>query len=194
MKINNLQFLLITFINHFLLGHCILPSILNRPSNIFLQKLCAVGAVFFLDPLISYGDSSKKLTNLNPTDISSIVRDDVEKRQALITADFTRSIYQDNCQFQDEIDVYDIDAYIKGTKALFNPSKSHVDLIGDVTATDKEVTFKFSEYLTFNIPFNPRVDLTGRVVFTRADDGLISYSREFWDQPVSEVLKTIKFN
>ena len=45
----------------------------------------------------------------------------------------------------------------------------------------------------FNVPFNPRVDLTGKVLLTRGDDGLVVSSREFWDDGVTDVLKKIYF-
>ena len=74
-----------------------------------------------------------KQFNLPPSEVEKIVADDINSRQALITADFTRSIYSESCRFQDEIDVYPIDDYVRGTKLLFNPALSHVDLIGPVT-------------------------------------------------------------
>lgn len=100
--------------------------------------------------------------------------------------------------FQDEIDKYKIDQYIKGTKALFDAKNSHIDLVGDVKVNEDEktVSFKFSEKLTFNIPFKPFVYLSGYVDLTRdlSDGGLISYSHEHWDKPVVEVLKDIRIS
>lgn len=116
--------------------------------------------------------------------------------QALITADFTRSLYSEDCKFQDEIDTYPIDQYIKGTKALFDPSASHVDLTSGVSHSDEGggvYRFKFSEVLAFNVPFKPKVALTGRVELRQGSDGLIEYSREFWDKSVGDVLKGIYF-
>ena len=133
-------------------------------------------------------------TRLSNEDISKVVADDIAIRQALITADFSPTIYNTECKFQDEIDTYKYDQYVKGTKALFNAAKSHVDLVGPVIATDGKVEFKFKETLVFNIPFNPTVDISGHVELSRSkDDGLITYSREFWDQPVSEVLTHVRF-
>jgi len=134
-----------------------------------------------------------KLTNLPAADMAKIVAADITERQALITADFTRAIYSEKASFQDEIDTYPIDKYVQGTKALFNAGKSHVDLVGPVEANDKEVNFKFQETLAFNIPFNPKVTLSGKVTLTRGDGGLVEYSREFWDQSVPDVLKTVTF-
>ena len=74
-----------------------------------------------------------KQFNLPSSEVEKIVADDIKFRQALITADFTRSLYSESCRFQDEIDVYPIDDYVRGTKLLFNPALSHVDLIGPVT-------------------------------------------------------------
>ena len=96
--------------------------------------------------------------------------------------------------FQDEIDTYPIDKYVTGTKALFNEKLSHVDLTSDVQVDNKKVFFRFKEDLAFNIPFNPIVTLSGSVELTRDDDGLISYSRERWDQSVKDVLLTTHFN
>jgi hypothetical protein len=94
----------------------------------------------------------------------------------LITADFTRDLYSEKCTFQDEIDIYPIDKYITGTKALFNSELSHVDLIGNVEFAQNNIgstiySFKFKELLTFNIPFNPYVYLTGKVELKRSLDG-----------------------
>ena len=134
-----------------------------------------------------------KMTNLEPSAMAMIVAADITERQALITADFTREIYSEKCTFQDEIDTYPIDKYVSGTKALFNREKSHVDLVGDVVVTDASADFRFSEVLAFNIPFNPRVTLTGKVKLSRGPDGLITASREYWDQSVPAVLSTVKF-
>jgi len=139
--------------------------------------------------------SNIKKSKISSEEIASIVSEDITVRQALVTADFTREIYAENCRFQDEIDTYEIEQYIQGTKALFDPSNSHVDLLGSVQADDQQVNFRFSEVLAFNIPFRPTVSLTGSVSFSRnLDTGLIEYSRERWDQGVFGVLKTINFN
>lgn len=139
-----------------------------------------------------------KQLNLPAQQISKIVSEDITKRQALATASFTRSIYSEKCTFTDEIDTYDLPSYVKGTSALFDSMKSHVDLVGDVEADDNLISFKFKETLAFNIPFKPKVALSGKVELKRAprgssEGGLIISSREFWDQSVGEVLKTVSF-
>lgn len=139
------------------------------------------------------GEVPSKQLNLDKTTIAKIVGEDITLRQALVTADFTRSIYSEDCKFQDEIDTYPIDKYIQGTKALFNADKSHVDLDGPVVVEGTTVSFPFKEKLTFNLPFNPYVYLTGHVDLTRGQDGLIAYSREHWDQSVAEVISHVKF-
>lgn len=147
----------------------------------------------------NYNNNNKdilaKSYNLNTEQIKTIISDDINIRQALITADFTRSIYNEKCKFKDEIDTYTMNQYIQGTKALFIPEKSNVKLISPVLYDNNkhEFNFKFSEVLTFNIIFQPRVTLSGRVELTQGDDGLIINSREYWDQSVVDVLKTAKF-
>ena len=69
-----------------------------------------------------------KLSGISPVEITKIVERDITQNQALITADFTRDIYDESCTFTDEIDTYQMDKYIQGTKALFRADKSHVDL------------------------------------------------------------------
>lgn len=70
-----------------------------------------------------------------------------------------------------------------------------MDLTSDVTVDEsgKNIQFRFAETLAFNVPFNPKVFLTGRVNLQLSDDRLVQYSREFWDQSVVDVLKTVKF-
>ena len=127
-----------------------------------------------------------KLINTESAELERIVSTDITERQALITADFTRSIYSEEATFKDEIDTYPIDKYIQGTKALFIPEKSHVDLLGNVKVDKDLITFKFQEVLCFNIPvLQPKVSLSGYVeLFRDSKDGLITRSVEHWDQPV----------
>jgi hypothetical protein len=67
-------------------------------------------------------------------------------------------------------------------------------LVGNVEADKDAINFRFKEKLTFNIPFSPAVKLTGKVKLSRdPTSGLITYSREFWDQSVIEVLSTVSF-
>ena len=103
-------------------------------------------------------------------------------------------IYSESCKFQDDIDIYHIDSYIKGTKALFDSSLSHVDLASNVKTTNnnKDIEFDFKEKLTFNIPLKPYVYLTGHVKLSRDENGLIEYSREKWDKSVLDVILSIK--
>ena len=83
---------------------------------------------------------------------------------------------------------------MRGTQKLFDGTQSKVDLVGDVKASSQEVEFRFSEILAFNIPFKPKVTLTGKVSLTRGKDGLITHYQEYWDQSVKEVLLSAKFN
>lgn len=177
-----------------LLPNIISFSLFNLKHNYNYNKLISSiligGSIFINDPVYSIDNKSY---NLNQDALINIIKDDITIRQALITADFTRTIYNEQCTFQDEIDIYPIDQYVKGTKALFDPKYSHVDLISDVNYNNHKFMYKFSEILAFNIPFKPKVSLTGRVELTQDNDGLIISSREFWDQPVVDVLKTITF-
>lgn len=162
----------------------------------------SVGAVTFASIFLSNANfvvAEDKLRNLSEEQLLSIVKDDLTLRQALNTADFTRSIYSENCRFQDEIDIYPINDYVKGTKALFDEKASHTDLIEPITIermNDEQnhykIKLKFKETLAFNLPLiHPKVDLSGRLELTLDADKLIEYSREYWDQSTPEILKTI---
>jgi hypothetical protein len=170
-------------------------------------RLSKLGAIGSLVPLTltfcphSSGASGIKQCHLPASAITKIVGEDITVRQALITADFTRSIYSESATFQDEIDTYEIDKYVTGTKALFDADQSHVDLVGDVSVTGSDtvegvVSFRFKETLAFNVPLlknKPKVRLTGRVELQRDSQGLVEKSREFWDQDVGTVLRTAFF-
>ena len=137
--------------------------------------------------------AAEKLT-LAPSEIARLVADDIVVRQALVTADFSTELYSPACVFQDEIDKYKYNDYVTGTKRLFNAKKSHVDLVGDVSVSPLQIEFKFSEDLTFNLPFNPKVHVSGHVQLNRDASGRIVYSREYWDESVQNVLKTVTFS
>ena len=60
------------------------------------------------------------------------------------------------------IDTYTLDKWMVGTAKLFDGKQSHVDLVGQVEADAKEVRFRFSEVLCFNVPLlKPKIPLTG---------------------------------
>ena len=68
-----------------------------------------------------------------------------------------------------------------------------MDLTSPVVATDRTVEFSFAENLCFNIPLNPVVFVSGRVVLTRDPaTGLFVKYREYWDQAPNDVIKTAK--
>lgn len=155
--------------------------------------LSATASTASLLPLRVYAVASDKQTNISNDELKKIILSDLDK-SFLVTADITRSVYDESATFTDEIDVYTMDKWIKGTKALFIPSGSRLKLVGDVDVTQSEVSFRFDEDLMFNIPFKPVCSLTGKLVLTRDENtGLITSYREYWDQSVSEVLKTAKF-
>jgi hypothetical protein len=159
----------------------------------FLSTGVSVTAATSLLPLRTNAGEDK-LTNISDADLKQIILNDIVDKSFLVTADITRSVYDESATFTDEIDVYTMDKWIKGTKSLFIPSGSRVSLVGDVTVTPGEVTFRFDEDLMFNIPFKPVCSLSGKVVLTRDEkSGLITSYREYWDQSVNDVLKTAKF-
>jgi hypothetical protein len=163
----------------------------QKSRRSFLSVTAATASM--LPSLRSHASPDKQI-NLSNDDLKKIILSDIVDKSFLVSADITRSIYDESATFTDEIDVYTMDKWVKGTKALFIPSGSRVTLVGDVNVSQSEATFRFDEDLMFNIPFKPVCKLTGKVVLTRdVSTGLITSYREFWDQSVNEVLKTAKF-
>ena len=87
-----------------------------------------------------------------------------------------------------------LDKWIKGTGALFVAEQSHVDIVGEVESSDREVRFRFTETLAFNLPLiKPKVPLTGTLILTRSPStGLITKYLEIWDTGVTETLLNAK--
>jgi len=149
--------------------------------------------------------SEGKQYNLSPEAIAQIVSNDLVQNSFLTNGKLTRSIYDEKATFTDEIDTYTLPQWIKGTSQLFvgppttsgkggKRSGSRVGLVGDVIATNEKVEFRFEEDLMFNIPFNPIVFVSGKVVLERdLKSGLITSYREYWDQDVATVLKSARF-
>ena len=165
----------------------------NQLRNSRRSFLSATAATASILPMRAYASADKQL-NLSNEDLKQIILSDIVDKSFLVSADITRSVYDESATFTDEIDVYTMDKWIKGTKSLFIPSGSRVSLVGDVDVSPTEVSFRFDEDLMFNIPFKPVCSLTGKVVLTRDENtGLITSYREYWDQSVNDVLKTAKF-
>lgn len=137
-----------------------------------------------------------KQIGISNDELTEIIIRDIQVNQFMVRADLTRSIYDESATFTDEIDTYQLDPWIQGTKRLFVADKSDVALVPDtLKVTDLEATFLFTENLTFNIPFlRPQVYLSGQVIMKRdPKTGLITSYREKWDQSVDTVLKSARF-
>lgn len=164
-----------------------------KTSRRSFLSVTTVGASLIHMPKRTFA-APEKQTNISDNELKQIILADIVNKSFLVTADITRSVYDESAIFTDEIDEYTMEKWIKGTKSLFIPSGSRVSLVGDVEVSKTEVSFRFDEDLMFNIPFKPVCSLTGKVVLTRdANTGLITSYREYWDQSVNEVLKTAKF-
>ncbi len=138
-------------------------SVLQNSRRSFLSATAASSLL----PLRSTADTTSvqtdKQLNLSDEELKKIVLSDIVDKSFLVSADITRSIYDESATFTDEIDVYTMDKWVKGTKALFIASGSRVSLVGDVDVSPSEVVFRFDEDLMFNIPFKPVCSLTGKV-------------------------------
>merc|ERR1712087_533737 len=66
--------------------------------------------------LLSRESVEEKQRGLSAERLADIVRQDLTARQFLVTGDITRTVYSEDCTFQDEIDTYTISKWIKGTK------------------------------------------------------------------------------
>jgi len=181
----------------FVLGraHALSPPKLHHHRRLLRQATAVVAVVLGLQQT-ALADDDNKLRMLPDVEFLDIVSRDISDRQALATADFTRSIYSEDCTFQDEIDTYKINEYVKGTKALFDGTRSRVELTTVPEFVDpnrRQIEYRFKETLAFKVPLNPKVDLTGKVRLVRDPEGLVISSREFWDASVAEVLQRVYF-
>ena len=144
------------------------------------------------------GVTFTKKRNIDERELLRIVGEDITIRQALVTADFTRALYDENCKFQTDLDTstYTFEKYAQIAKGLFNGQKSLVGLAGPVKLdkTRNIISYPFIEKLTFNFFLSPCVYVTGRVELTRASySGLIVYSREIWYESPNDVFDHIRF-
>ena len=140
---------------------------------------------------------TQKLYHLSRDKLASILLQDVHQRNSLVTADFTRSIYEDTCRFQDGSGLdgaYPMKPWILGCKLLFKGNKSKATIIEEsLIVTSDQISFRFESDLEFRGPLSPQVALTGRIVMTRNPlTGLISSYRESWDQEVFDIVREAK--
>merc|ERR1719217_2053395 len=62
--------------------------------------------------------TTPKAKNLPPKELAKRVERDLVENQFLATANFDRTLYDESCTFQDEIDTYELDKFIKHLEAL----------------------------------------------------------------------------
>eukprot|EP00533_Pseudo-nitzschia_delicatissima_P002810 CAMPEP_0116104978 /NCGR_PEP_ID=MMETSP0327-20121206/14764_1 /TAXON_ID=44447 /ORGANISM="Pseudo-nitzschia delicatissima, Strain B596" /LENGTH=258 /DNA_ID=CAMNT_0003597307 /DNA_START=1 /DNA_END=777 /DNA_ORIENTATION=- len=143
----------------------------------------------------AFATDEAKQTNLADEDLLKIVVDkDLVQNQFLVNGKLTRSVYDESCTFQDEIDTYGLEKWMTGTAKLFDGDRSKVVIVPDSVKIGKEDTgrliqFRFVEYLCFNVPaVKPIVYLSGTLFLKVSDIGLITSYREKWDQDIYKVL------
>jgi hypothetical protein len=129
-----------------------------------------------------------KLRGLTDAELKKRLLVDIVEQRFMVTGQVSKELYADSARFTDEIDTYDLDAFIRGTGLLFDGARSDFKLIGDLEIKGNVISYKFDEILSFKIPLQPRSRVSGRVELTRGNDGLIESYREFWDQSVPSVL------
>ena len=139
-------------------------------------------------------ESQDKLYHLSKDRLTDILLQDIHERNSLVTADFTPTIYEDACRFQDGSGLdgaYPMKPWILGCKLLFKGDTSKATIIEEsLVVASHQISFRFESDLEFRGPFNPQVFLSGRVVMTRNPvTGLISSYREIWDKNVWDVVK-----
>ena len=130
---------------------------------------------------------------ISDAQLKDTVTSDILDKKFLVTGNISREVYRPTATFTDEIDTYGLEQWVKGTQKLFVGDKSTLRLVGDVDVNKERVEFRFDEDLMFNIPFNPVVSLTGKVVLARDAEGFITSYQEFWDQDVWTVVRSAKF-
>ena len=107
----------------------------------FLSSIVAGGGALVAVTTMDQVPAAMAVDRLNISDeqLKQIVKDDILKRQFLVTGNLTPEIYKPTATFTDEIDTYKMDQWMKGTQKLFVGEKSDVRLVGDV---GKIVTFE----------------------------------------------------
>eukprot|EP00977_Amphora_coffeiformis_P013807 scaffold3731_cov156-Amphora_coffeaeformis.AAC.5 len=109
------------------------PMETSNSRRNFLSSLVASGgalvAATTMDPAPTM--AADRL-NMSDEELKQIVKDDILKRQFLVTGNLTPEIYKPSATFTDEIDTYKMDQWMKGTQKLFVGEKSDVRLVGDV--------------------------------------------------------------
>ena len=104
----------------------------SKSRRNFLSSIVASGGALVIvtttDPPAMAAD---RLT-MSDEELKKIVKEDILKRQFLVTGNLTPEIYKPTATFTDEIDTYKMDQWMKGTQKLFVGEKSDVRLVGDV--------------------------------------------------------------
>ena len=141
-----------------------------------------------------------KLLHLSNQAMADIILSDCRDRQFLYTANLTREIYHDACQFKDGSNLdgsYPLEAWVRGCQFLFDATASHCRILPHtLRVTDRAVSFRFAETLAFNTPsrHRPRVHITGTVHMKRdAETGLVVSYEEDWDQDLTEIFRRTTF-
>lgn len=141
-----------------------------------------------------------KFLHVSNQAMADIILSDCRDRQFLYTADLTREIYHDACQFKDGSNLdgsYPLEAWVRGCQFLFDATASHCRILPHtLQVTDRAVSFRFAETLAFNTAsrHRPRVHITGTVHMKRdTDTGLVVSYEEDWDQDLKEIFRRTTF-
>lgn len=120
-------------------------SATTKDRRHFLASLVSAGSIasssastLVHSPTPALADDDEKLA-LSDDELKEVVKEDLLKRQFLVTGNLTPSIYKSAATFTDEIDTYQMDQWMKGTQKLFVGEKSDVRLVGDISVSPEKV-------------------------------------------------------
>ena len=123
----------------------------NSRRSFFMSATASAASITTASLPVRASAADDKQKNLSDAKLKEIILSDIVEKSFLVSADITRAVYDESATFTDEIDIYTMDKWIKGTKSLFIPSGSRVSLVGDVAVSAAEVSFRFDEDLMFNM-------------------------------------------
>lgn len=123
-----------------------------------------------------------KTPGLSIDEVQAIVQEDFVARQYFVTGNMTRSLYADDCRFRDPTtDVRGLNRYILAVSNLFDPTRSHAELVSIQTLSETKIKTAWILEGTLKLPWKPYIPpVRGTTIYELNSQGLISLHDETW--------------
>ena len=128
-------------------------------------------------------DALPKQTGLSPSEVATILKQDLGSKKYILTGGLTPSVFRDDCRFVDPNNaVVGLAKYQQALSFLFDPAESSLEGVDVRVKDDGTISASYVASGVIKLPWRPRISpWSGTITYTLDDAGLVASQVDVWN-------------